>query len=373
MKSGNYNIGLCLPARRSARLTQAPLSGDPGRMRRAVSLALLLLVACGSGESAPTGSAATPETPAHRTTIAVIPKGTTHVFWRSVHAGALRAAHELDVDILWQGPQREDDRAGQIRVVEDMITRHVDGIVLAPLDATALNGVAGEARGEHIPIVVFDSGMTWDGLVSFVATDNAAGGALAAERIGTLLGGHGRVMVMRYQEGSDSTAQRERGFLEAMRARYPEIEIVSENQYGGATTETAYATAESLLVRFTDVDAAFTPNESTTFGMLRALRDASRAGASAPATGPGHRVRLVGFDANEAMVAALRAGDIDGLVLQNPERMGELAVRTAVASLRGEHVEARIDTGATMVTAENMDQPDVQALLAPDLAILDAR
>jgi ribose transport system substrate-binding protein len=308
---------------------------------------------------------------AHRTTIAVIPKGTTHVFWRSVHAGALRAAHELDVDVLWQGPQREDDRAGQIRVVEDMITRHVDAIVLAPLDATALVPVATEARGEHIPVVVFDSGMTWDGLVSFVATDNAAGGALAAERVATLLGDHGRVMVMRYQEGSDSTAQRERGFLEAMRAHHPNIEIVSDNQYGGATTETAYATAEALLVRFTDVDAAFTPNESTTFGMLRALRDASRAGASAPATGTGHRVRLVGFDANEAMVAALRAGDIDGLVLQNPERMGELAVRTAVANLRGEHVEARIDTGATMVTAENMDQADVHALLAPDLSILD--
>ena len=326
----------------------------------------LVLGACGSGESAPAPS--TTVAMSARRTIAVIPKGTTHVFWRSVHAGALRAAHELDVDILWQGPQREDDRAGQIRVVEDMITRHVDAIVLAPLDATALVPVANEARGEHIPVVVFDSGMTWDGLVSFVATDNTAGGALAAERVAALLGDHGRVMVMRYQEGSDSTAQRERGFLDAMRARHPNIEILSDNQYGGATTETAYATAESLLVRFTDVDAAFTPNESTTFGMLRALRDASRAGASAE-----HRVRLVGFDANEAMVEALRAGDIDGLVLQNPSRMGELAVRTAVASLRGEHVEARIDTGATMVTAENMDQAEVHALLAPDLSMLDVR
>jgi ribose transport system substrate-binding protein len=331
------------------------------------TLFALLLVACGSGgDAAPSSSSSGAAAAPHRTTIAVIPKGTTHVFWRSVHAGALRAAHELDVDVVWQGPQREDDRAGQIRVVEDMITRHVDAIVLAPLDATALNPVAAEAAGEHIPVVVFDSGMTWDGLVSFVATDNVAGGALAAERVATLLGDHGRVMVMRYQEGSDSTAQRERGFLEAMRTHHPNIEIVSDNQYGGATTESAYATAESLLVRFTDVDAAFTPNESTTFGMLRALRDASRAGASAE-----HRVRLVGFDANEAMVDALRAGDIDGLVLQNPARMGELAVRTAVAQIRGQHVDARIDTGATMVTAENMDQPDVHALLAPDLSILD--
>lgn len=295
-----------------------------------------------------------------RRTIAVIPKGTTHVFWRSVHAGALRAANELQVDIVWQGPQREDDRAGQIRVVEDMITRHVDAIALAPLDATALVPVATEASAEGIPVVVFDSGMQWPGLVSFVATDNRAGGALAAERMGSLLGGRGRVIVMRYQEGSDSTAQREAGFLETLARRFPQIEIVSSNQYGGATTETAYATAESLLVRFTEVEGVFTPNESTTFGMLRALDDAGRT----------RTVRLVGFDASEAMVAALRDGRIQGLVLQNPERMGELAVRTAVAKLNGERVQARIDTGATMVTRENMETPAVHRLLSPDLSIL---
>jgi ribose transport system substrate-binding protein len=344
-------------------------------MRACLLASFVLALACGGGSEAPAPSSGAPSTSippsTARRTIAVIPKGTTHVFWRSVHAGALRAANELNVDVVWQGPQREDDRAGQIRVVEDMITRHVDAIVLAPLDATALVPVANEARGEHIPVVVIDSGMTWDGLASFVATDNRAGGALAAERIGTLLGGHGSVIVMRYQEGSDSTMQRETGFLEALRAHYPEISIVSDNQYGGATTESAYATAESLLVRFTEVDAAFTPNESTTFGMLRALRDASRAGEHAPASGAGHRVRLVGFDANEAMVDALRAGDIDGLVLQDPERMGELGVRTAVQVLDGQHVEARVDTGATMVTRENMDEPAVHRLLAPDLSVLD--
>jgi ribose transport system substrate-binding protein len=331
--------------------------------RSLLFLALGLLTACTCAGEAPATSE-TPETPAPpeppaRTTIAVIPKGTTHVFWRSVHAGAARAAHDLEVEILWQGPQREDDRAGQIRVVEDMITRHVDAIVLAPLDATALVPVANEAVGEGIPVVVFDSGMTWDGLTSFVATDNHAGGALAAERMGTLLGGHGRVIVMRYQEGSDSTAQREAGFLETLRANYPEIEIVSDNQYGGATTETAYATAEALLVRFREVDGVFTPNESTTFGMLRALTDADRT-----------TVKLVGFDANQLMVAALRQGRISGLVLQDPERMGELAVRAAVSQLRGEPVMPRIDTGATLVTSENMEEPAIRRLLHPDLTIL---
>ena len=146
-----------------------------------------------------------------------------------------------------------------------------------------------------------------------------------------------------------------------MRERFSAIEIVSDNQYGGATTETAYQTAENLLVRFPEVDGVFTPNESTTFGMLRALQEGNRTGD----------VKLVGFDANEGLVAALRAGQVHGLVLQNPERMGELAVRTAIAHLDGETVEARIDTGATMVTRENMQEPAVAALLSPDLSILE--
>lgn len=321
------------------------------------ALAALLFVAaagcdCSGDESGEPGE--------ERRTIAVIPKGTTHVFWRSVHAGALAAGEELGVDILWQGPVREDDRAAQVRVVEDMISRGVDAIVLAPLDDTALVPVATESTREGIPVVIFDSGIDWDGLVSFVATDNYQGGVLAAERMNALLDGSGRVIVMRYQEGSRSTSRREAGFLEAMAERFPEIEVVSSNQYGGATTETAYQTAENLLVSHPDVDGVFTPNESTTFGMLRALQEGGRAG----------EVKLVGFDASEPLVDALREGDVHGLVVQNPVRMGELAVRAAVSRLDGEDVEARIDTGATMVTRENMEDTEVAALLSPDLSIL---
>ncbi|MGE0790102.1 MAG: substrate-binding domain-containing protein [Sandaracinaceae bacterium] len=332
-------------------------------MRSTVSLSFLLVLltlGCDCSSSDPAVGSGSEDETAERRVIAVIPKGTTHVFWRSVHAGALRAANDLDVDIVWQGPVREDDRSAQIRVVEDMISRRVNAIVLAPLDDTALVPVATEATREGIPVVIFDSGIEWDGRVSFVATDNFQGGALAAERMNELLGGSGTVMVMRYQEGSASTSDRERGFLETMRERFSGIQIVSDNQYGGATTETAYGVAENLLVSHPDVGGVFTPNESTTFGMLRALTDADRAGA----------VKFVGFDANDNLVAALRDGNIHGLVLQNPERMGELGVRTAVAHLDGEEVEARIDTGATMVTRDNMEEPAVAQLLHPDLSVL---
>lgn len=326
---------------------------------RALAVLVLGLSGCDCSGEEPAeggsvGAAAEPE----RATIAVIPKGTTHEFWKSVHAGAVKAGRELGVEVLWQGPVREDDRAAQIRVVEDMISRGVDGILLAPLDDRALVPVAQEAVREGIPVAIIDSDIQWDDRVSFIATDNHQGGALAAERLGELLGGRGKVIVMRYQEGSASTMHREAGFLEKMRESYPEIEIVSSNQYGGATTETSYATAENLLVSFPEVQGIFTPNESTTFGMLRALQDAQKAG----------QVKFVGFDSSERLVEALREDQIHGLVLQNPFRMGELGVRTLATSLSGDPVEARIDTGVTMVTRDNMDEPANAEVLTPDLS-----
>jgi ribose transport system substrate-binding protein len=291
--------------------------------------------------------------------IAVIPKGTTHEFWKSVHAGANKAGKELGVEIVWKGPVREDDRDEQIKVVENFIASHVDAIVLAPLDDSALVPAVTEAKGENIPVVIIDSDIKWDGRVTFVATDNYQAGGKAAERLGSLLSdkGKSKAIVLRYQEGSASTAARERGFIETLQKVAPGVELVSSNQYGGATTETAYKTAENLLVKHTELDAVFCPNESTTFGMLRALQDAKRAG----------QVKLVGFDSSEKLVQALSHDELHGLVLQNPFKMGELAVHAAVDKLNAKTVPARIDTGAQLVTRENMAEPTVKDVLAPDL------
>jgi ribose transport system substrate-binding protein len=292
-----------------------------------------------------------------RRRIAVIPKGTTHEFWKSVHAGANKAGQELGVEILWKGPVREDDRDEQIKVVENFVASGVSAIVLAPLDDTALVPIATEASRERIPVVIIDSDIQWQGRVSFVATDNYRGGELAATRLGELLGGKGKVIVLRYQEGSASTAQREAGFIDTVQKTLPGIELVSSNQYGGATTETAYKTSENLLVKHRQIDGVFCPNESTTFGMLRALQDGKRAG----------QVKLVGFDSSEKLVEGLRSDQIHGLVLQNPLRMGELGVRAAVDKLDGKAVPPRIDTGVGIATRETMNAPEIKALLSPDL------
>lgn len=293
-----------------------------------------------------------------RLRIAVIPKGTTHEFWKSIHAGAVKASRDLDVDIIWKGPQREDDRDDQIKVVETMVVQQVDGIVIAPLDDTALVPCLRDAKDSDIPVVVVDSGLEWDGMASFIATDNRQGGVLAAQHLGELLGGEGQVMMLRYLEGSASTTKRESGFLDTIEAEYPDINVVSSNQYGGASSESAQSAAEKLLLLHGEVDGIFCPNESTVFGMLLALRSAQKL----------EDVKFVGFDSSEKLSEGLRLGDIDGLVLQSPFAMGEMGVQKMVAHLRGETIDSFIDTGCLVATPENCEEPELQLLLEPDLS-----
>ena len=296
-----------------------------------------------------------------RLSIAVIPKGTTHEFWKSIHAGAVKAEKELDVDIIWKGPLKEDDREEQVQVVETFISAKVDAIVLAPLDDRALILPVRAAKEMGIPTIIIDSGLQGDYHESFVATDNYQGGVLAAERLGELTGGSGELIMLRYQEGSASTTLREAGFLDTIKLKFPDIEIVSDNQYAGATTETAYRASENLLNRFSEVEAFFSPNESSTFGSLRAIQDRGIAG----------KIIFVGFDSSVKLIEALEKGEIHGLVLQNPFKMGYVGVKTAYAYLKGDQIEKHIDTGVTIATPENMNTPEIQQLLFPDLSFID--
>jgi ribose transport system substrate-binding protein len=297
-----------------------------------------------------------------RLTIAVIPKGTIHEFWKTVHAGAEMAGAELNVEILWKGALKEDDREAQIGVVENIITRKADGIVLAPLDDAALRKPVDEAIGSGIPVVIFDSGLQGENYISYVATDNFKAGQLAGQYMTKLLGGKGKVAVLRYAEGSDSTTKREDGFLDALQT-VDGIEIVTSNQYAGVTTESALKAAENLLARFggmsgdLQIDGIFCATEPTTLGILRALENAGYAG----------KVRFVGFDSSEKMLTALQAGELDGFVVQNPMKIGYLAVKTLVQHLRGEEVPRRIDTGSILITKQNLNEPEIHELLNPDL------
>src|ERR1044071_9911576 len=297
-------------------------------------------------------------------TIAVIPKGTTHEFWKSINAGAIKAQRELaaagtKVEVIWKGPLREDDRDQQIQVVENFMTRRVSAIVLAPLDSKALVRPVHNAVQAKVPVVIMDSDLKSDEYVSFVATDNYKGGRLAGEEMGRLLGGKGNVILLRYAVGSASTEAREAGFLDVLKTNYPNIKLISSDQHAGATRELAYQTSQNLLNRFgREVNGVFCPCEPPTIAMTKALRDLGLAGG---------KVKMIGFDSGSQSVLDLKNGDVQALVVQNPLLMGYLGVMTAVKNLRGEKVEHRIDTGVALITRENMDQPEMKELLTPPI------
>lgn len=295
--------------------------------------------------------------------IAVIPKGTSHEYWKSIHAGALKAQQDLaktgtPINILWKGPEKEDDRNGQVNIVETFITQHVSGMVLAPLDNQALVTPVQDAVGHKIPVVIVDSALNTTAYSSFCATDNEKGGELAGQQMGKLLNGKGRVVVLAYAQGSASTEARESGFLTAIK-KFPGITILSSNQYGAPSTDAAYKTSQNLLARFgTQTDGVFASNETNTRGMRLALKDANLLG----------KVKFVGFDAAPDLVAALKAGEIQGIVVQNPFKMGEVGVTTLVSAIQGKTVAKNVDTGVALVTADNMSQPAMQEYLNPPIA-----
>ena len=340
-----------IPQEKSGKKSRLGPQSDPNKMRTPLAVALILAVLPAAVRSADYQ-------------IAVIPKGTTHEYWRSINAGAVKAQRELkaagtDITIIWKGPLLEDDREQQIQVVENFVGRSVSAIVLAPLDSRALVAPVEDAIKAGIPVVIIDSGLNSPLTSSTVATDNRKGGQIGGRRLGALLGGKGRVVMLRYEVGSASTEEREAGFMEVMKGEFPGIQLVSTDQYGGATRETAYRAAQNLLNRYgAQMDGIFAPNESTASGTLLALREQGLAG----------KVRFVGFDANEQLVSALKQGDIQGLVVQDPFKMGYLGVMTAVAVLRHEKVAPSIDTGVGLVTVDNMNDPSVTALIHPPIA-----
>jgi ribose transport system substrate-binding protein len=311
----------------------------------------IIFIGCNSSESDSV------EEKKNKIKIAVIPKGSTHVFWRAVHAGAAKAAQEEDVEIIWQGPQKEDDRQMQIQVVQNFVSRGVDGILLAPLDDRSLVPPVKAALRRDIPVIIFDSDLQSDEYASFVATNNLEGGKLCAQRLAEVMGGKGKVILLRYAEGSASTAEREAGFLEGLKQFGPGIELISSNQYAGATMEKAFQVSQNLLNRYGQVEGIFCANETSTQGMLRALQTSGKAG----------KVKFVGFDSNDVLINAVQKGEIHGLAVQDPFNMGYLGVKTTAAYIRGEKFEKRIDTGVTMVVPENLNDPKVQQLIYPEV------
>jgi len=290
-----------------------------------------------------------------RRVVGLVPKGVNHIFWQTVHAGGIKATQEFGFELEWNAPALEIDASRQIEIVESMINRRLAGIAVAPVDKQALVGVVERAWRQGIPVSIFDSGIDTDKRIAYVATDNLEGGRMAARRLGEVLRGKGKVGIVGFMAGSASTMERERGFQEEMRTRFPGIEIVGL-QFGMADRARAMAVTENMLTAHPDLAGLFADNESSSIGAVQALKSRGN-----------RTVKLAAFDASDQLINDLRDGWIDALVVQNPFKMGYEAVRAVGLKLNGAEPPARVDSGATLILRKDLEKPEVKALLFPDI------
>jgi ribose transport system substrate-binding protein len=307
-------------------------------MRLLLFLALVLLASCARQD---------------QRVIGVVPKGANHIFWLTVKAGAEKAAAESGYTVEWNAPALEIDAKRQQDIVESMVNRRLAGIALAPVDKKALVNVVDRATAAGIPTVIYDSDVDTPNRLSYVATDNREGGRLAARRIGELLGGKGKVGIIGFMPGSASTMEREDGFAEELKANFPGIELVGL-QFGMADRAKAMAVTENMMTAHPDLAGLFADNESSSSGAVQALK--SRVNRT---------VKLVAFDASDALIADLKEGWIDSLVLQDPYRMGYDSVAAITRKLRGETPSARLDLPATLATRDDLLAGRVAKQLLP--------
>lgn len=329
------------------------------------SLRALLLIAgifgiagCAKDRSDPpaTTPAAGGGTAGKKLSIAVIPKGTSHSFWKTIHAGALEAGREENVDIIWEGPAKETEITEQINLVQQMVTRKVDGIVLAATDSQSLIKPVQDAQAKNIPVVTIDSGLKELVSYCYIATDNVEGGRRAADALAKQIGEKGKVGLLAFLKGAGSSDEREKGFLEGIK-KYPNIHIVPILYYDSDAAKALDRTF-ALLTANPDLAGIFAASEPGGIGAANALKQKKLAG----------KVKLVAYDTSDDELKAFEEGTIQALIIQDPFQMGYKGVKTVLKAIRKDPVtEVYIDSGVFVVTKENFKDEKIQKLLHPAL------
>lgn len=302
-----------------------------------------------AGDSAKTSSDGN-----ERRSIVMIPKATQASFWNAVRRGAEKAAEELNVDLTWKGPARDNDRSEQKKLIQQFLSEGFDGILLAPTDNAVLVPEVRAAKDKGIPVLIFDSaldGEPGEDFVGFIATDNLAAGKLGGKHLMELVGNGGKTILFRHMEGQQSTSLREQGALDEMKAE--DAEVLVENRYTGKDASEAQRTALNMIDTIREADGIFASNQTASEGLLIALQKNNLTG----------KLKVVGFDSSPLLVEALAKDEIDALVVQDPVNMGYMSVKAMVDHLDGKKIEPVVSTACKLVTRENMNDAEIKPLI----------
>jgi ribose transport system substrate-binding protein len=289
--------------------------------------------------------------------IVIIPKSGEALFWKATHAGAKFGTMGLNgVEISWRAPQSESDSKQQIDIIDKCVSEGVSGVILSPISYDAPINAVSNVMKKKIPVLIFDSalkGTPGKDFICFVGIDNKKAGKTAGDHLANLLNGKGKVVLLRHIKGQANTAEREEGFLDAI-SEYPNIRVIEKDHYGGGTSDEAKKVSKNMLSQLKEADGVFCPNETTTLGMLYALREANMAG----------KIEFVGFDTPAIVIEALEKGEISAVIGQDPSRMGYESVKTIVDYIHGKTIPSTIDIGVHIITRKNLNDPDIKKLLA---------
>ena len=283
--------------------------------------------------------------------IPVISKGFQHQFWLAVEDGAEQAAEDYNVRITFEGPESESQVDKQMDMLQAAIDKDPAAICFAAVDSQAAIPLLEQAQEKGIPVIGFDSGVDSDIPLSTAATDNVAAAALAADKMAELIGGAGEVAIIAHDNTSRTGIDRVAGFTDRIESEYPNITIV-DTQYGGGDHLRSTDLAKAIIQANPDLKGFFGANEGSIIGVLNAATELGR-----------EDLVIIGYDSGQQQLEAIRSGLEAGAITQDPIGIGYKCVEAAVKAINGEELPDFIDTGFHWFDAENIDDPQIQALL----------
>jgi len=282
--------------------------------------------------------------------IPLISKGFQHQFWQAVKTGAEQAAQKDGVKITFEGPETEAMVDKQIDMLSAALAKHPQALGFAALDSKAATPLLKKAQSEKIPVIAFDSGVDSDIPLTTCHTDSVASAALAADKMAEAIGDAGEVAVIVHDQTSRTGIDRRDGFLNEMKAKHPNIKIVSV-QYGAGDHLKSAEIAKADLQANPNLKGIFGANEGSAEGAAIGVKES------------GKKVVLIGYDSGKEQMDAIRSGLMLGAITQNPIGIGACVVDSAVKALKGEKLPKDVDTGFYWYDKTNIDDPKIAAVL----------
>jgi len=326
--------------------------------RSILKAAAIGAVALGTGLAIPAGAQD------KKFTIALIPGLTTDAFYITMHKGAQAAADALGVELMFQGAP-EFNPTLQVPVLDAVIARNPDAILIAPTDTNQLIEPLRKAHDAGIPVITVDTfignGQYQTGSgeadfpLSYIASDNILGGRMAARALGEAIGGEGKVYVSNVNPGISTTDQREEGFKLEMQEKFPNIEVL-ETQFNENDANNAASQLQAMFARNPDLKGVFGANLFSALGAANGVQQAGQTG----------NIRVVAFDAPTSIVDNINSGLVDVAIAQHPAEIGFYGVVSAFAHLTGQSIPTLIGTGFTVIDKSNVSDPEVAKFIYSD-------